>query len=117
MLAGYRYGLIVVLATSMGTQNATARLLAVPDLTTTVLTLTITGIAADSALVGGTGSKAGRRLVSVTAMLVGALAGALFVVHAQIVYPLAIALAAVAIIAVTTRVLACSDPAWARARG
>jgi len=42
----------VVLATSMGAQNATARRLAVPDLTTTVLTLTITGIAADSALVG-----------------------------------------------------------------
>ena len=32
----------------MGAQNATARKLAVPDLTTTVLTLTITGIAADS---------------------------------------------------------------------
>jgi hypothetical protein len=51
----------VVLATSMGAQNATARRLAVPDLTTIVLTLTITGIAADSALVGGTGAKAGRR--------------------------------------------------------
>jgi Protein of unknown function (DUF1275) len=89
--AGDRYGLIVVLATCMGAQNATARRLAVPDLTTTVLTLTITGIAADSALVGGTGSRAGRRLVSVTAMLVGALVGALFVMHAQIVYPLVIA--------------------------
>jgi hypothetical protein len=40
--AGDRYGLIVVLATSMGAQNATARRLAVPDLTTIVLTLTIT---------------------------------------------------------------------------
>jgi uncharacterized membrane protein YoaK (UPF0700 family) len=112
--AGDRYGLIVVLATSMGAQNATARRLAVPDLTTTVLTLTITGIAADSALVGGTGSRAGRRLVSVTAMLVGALVGALFVVHAQIVYPLVIALATVAVIAATTQLLTRSDPAWAR---
>jgi uncharacterized membrane protein YoaK (UPF0700 family) len=109
-------GMIVLLATSMGAQNATARRLAVPDLTTTVLTLTVTGIAADSALVGGTGSKAGRRLVSVTAMLAGALAGALLVLHAQLVYPLVIALAAVTIIAVTTRVLARSDPPWARAR-
>ena len=115
MPAGDRYGLIMVLATSMGAQNATARRLAVPDLTT-VLTLTITGIAADSALAGGTGAKAGRRLVSVTAMLMGALVGALFVVHAQIVYPLMIALATVAIIAVTTRVLTRPDPAWARAR-
>jgi hypothetical protein len=54
----------------MGAQNATARRPAVLDLTTTVLTLTITGIAADSALVGGSGAKAGRRLVSVMAMLV-----------------------------------------------
>jgi len=40
----YRYALIVVLGISMGIQNAAARKLAVPDLTTTVLTLTITRI-------------------------------------------------------------------------
>jgi uncharacterized membrane protein YoaK (UPF0700 family) len=62
--AGYRYTLIVVLGISMGIQNAGARRLAVPDLTTTVLTLTITGIAADSAIAGGKGSIAGRRLTS-----------------------------------------------------
>jgi hypothetical protein len=55
--AGYRYSLIVLLAIAMGIQNAGARKLAVPDLTTTVLTLTITGIAADSRLAGGQGSK------------------------------------------------------------
>ena len=77
--AGFRYSLIVVLAASMGVQNATARRLAVPDLTTTVLTLTITGIAADSGLVSGSGAKSGPPLVSVVAMLVGALIGALFV--------------------------------------
>src|SRR5689334_1954307 len=48
--ARYRYSLIVVLGISMGIQNATARKLAVPDLTTTILTLTITGMAADSAI-------------------------------------------------------------------
>jgi hypothetical protein len=37
-------------------------------------------------------------------------------VHAQIVYPLVIALATVAVIAATTRLLTRSDPAWARAR-
>src|SRR5438876_12016590 len=37
-----QYGLIVLLALAMGLQNATARFLAVPDLTTTVLTLTLT---------------------------------------------------------------------------
>jgi len=45
-------------------------------LTTTVLTLTLTGLAADSALAGGPGPKPHRRLGSVAAMLAGALAGA-----------------------------------------
>ena len=45
LAAGYRYALIVALALAMGLQNATARRLAVSDLTTTVLTLTITGMA------------------------------------------------------------------------
>lgn len=89
---GLRYALIVVLSVTMGVQNATARKLAVPDLTTTVLTLTITGIAADSPLAGGTGAHAARRLISIAAMGVGALAGALLVLHARIVYPLVIAL-------------------------
>lgn len=67
-----RYALIVLLALAMGVQNATARRLAVPDLTTTVLTLTLTGIAADSQLAGGSGANTGRRLISVAAMLFGA---------------------------------------------
>ena len=50
---GLRYGLVAVLAVAMGIQNATARGLAIPDLTTTVLTMTITGIAADTHAAGG----------------------------------------------------------------
>jgi uncharacterized membrane protein YoaK (UPF0700 family) len=110
--AGYRYSLIVLLAVSMGAQNAAARALAVPDLTTTVLTLTITGIAADSGIAGGTGSRAGRRLISVAAMLAGALAGAAFVVHSQFVWPLAIAAVAAAAVAGATHLLGRSGPAW-----
>src|SRR4051812_3337715 len=71
-----RYVLIVVLALAMGIQNAAARKLAIPDLPTTVLTMTITGIAADSTIAGGRGSKAGRRLVAAAAMLGGAFVGA-----------------------------------------
>src|SRR6202043_1034298 len=59
-----RYALIVPLAIAMGIQNATARRLAVPDLTTTVLTLTLTGVAADSRLAGGTGGHPARRLIA-----------------------------------------------------
>jgi uncharacterized membrane protein YoaK (UPF0700 family) len=112
--AGYRYPLIVVLAIAMGIQNASARKLAVPDLTTTVLTLTITGIAADSVIAGGKGSIAGRRFIAVVAMLVGALIGAAFVIHADIVSPLLLALIAISIVAATSWALGWSDPAWAR---
>ena len=72
-------------------QNATARRLGVPDLTTTVLTLTLTGVAADSRLAGGEGGHPGRRLIAVAAMFAGALTGALLVVHVDLVVPLAIA--------------------------
>ena len=45
--AAARDGIAALLALAMGIQNAVARRLAVPDLTTTVLTMTLTGIAAD----------------------------------------------------------------------
>jgi uncharacterized membrane protein YoaK (UPF0700 family) len=112
LTAGFRYPLIVVLAISMGIQNAAARKIAVPDLTTTVLTLTLTGIAADSKLAGGSGSKAGRRLTAVAAMLVGALIGAVLVRHTQIYFPLLIAFVIVTLAALTAHTLGRTDPAW-----
>ena len=75
------YLLIALIALAMGLRNGTVRKLAVPDVTTTVLTLTLTGLASDSTLAGGTNPRAGRRLVSVLAMLAGALGGALLVQH------------------------------------
>jgi uncharacterized membrane protein YoaK (UPF0700 family) len=110
--AGYRYPLIVALSLGMGLQNATARRLAVPDLTTTVLTLTITGIAADSGIAGGKGSSAGRRATSVVAMFLGALIGAVFVLHVAIVLPLVTALVVLNAVGVTSRLLATPDAAW-----
>jgi uncharacterized membrane protein YoaK (UPF0700 family) len=71
-----RFATIAVLAAALGVQNSTVRHLGAPDLTTTVLTLTLTGLAADSALAGGPGPKPHRRLGSVAAMLGGAAAGA-----------------------------------------
>ncbi|HVA02686.1 MAG TPA: YoaK family protein [Acidimicrobiales bacterium] len=114
--AGFRYGLIAVLGISMGIQNAAARKLALPDLTTTVLTMTITGISADGPLAGRTGAKAGRRGLTVVAMFLGALVGALFIVHAQTVYPLAIGLVMVAGASGVTRVLGASNPPWSEAQ-
>ena len=66
---------IVLTAVAMGLRNAVVRKLAVPDLTTTVLTLTVTGLAADSVLAGGVAPRSGRRMLSILAMGSGALAG------------------------------------------
>ncbi|MBV8580319.1 MAG: DUF1275 domain-containing protein [Candidatus Eremiobacteraeota bacterium] len=72
---------IALLALAMGIQNATARLIGYPDLTTTVLTMTLTAIGADSPLGGGTTVRLGRRLGSLAAMLIGAFGGALILIH------------------------------------
>ncbi|MEL7369793.1 MAG: YoaK family protein [Myxococcota bacterium] len=67
---------IVTTAMAMGFRNATALRLADPDLKTTVLTLTITGIAADARWAGGQNPRLGRRLASVFALFAGAALGA-----------------------------------------
>jgi uncharacterized membrane protein YoaK (UPF0700 family) len=64
---------IAVLAAALGVQNSTVRHLGVPDLTTTVLTLSLTGLAADG---NWRRRPARRRAASVLAMLAGAAAGA-----------------------------------------
>ena len=99
--SGTRYVLIVLLGLAMGVQNAVARKLAVPDLTTTVLTLTITGIVADGRLAGGAGSKAGRRLLSVLAMFVGGLVGALLILRVSRTFGIAVALVIFCLVAAT----------------
>jgi uncharacterized membrane protein YoaK (UPF0700 family) len=109
---GARYALIVVLGVAMGAQNAMARKLAVPDLTTTVLTMTLTGISADSRLAGGAGSKIGRRLVSTLSMFVGALVGSVLVVKVSKVAAMAVVLAVLVTVAVMAWLLSRSDPPW-----
>jgi len=71
------YLLIVLTAMAMGLRNAVVRKLAVPDLTTTVLTLTVTGLAADSSLAGGVAAHSRRRMLSILIMGSGALVGAM----------------------------------------
>jgi hypothetical protein len=71
----------------MGLRNATALKLGVPDLTTTVLTLTITGLAADSSLADGANPRWQRRIAAILLMFAGAFVGALMV-RRSVVYPL-----------------------------
>ena len=66
-----------VLGAAMGIQAATARFIAVKDVTTVVVTSTITGLAADSVLGSGTGTDhSTRRIAAVLLILAGAAAGA-----------------------------------------
>ena len=114
---GPRYLLIATLAAALGVQNATARALAVPDLTTTVLTLTLTGLAADSRIGAAKPSRPWRRLASVLAMLAGALVGALLVLNVSVAAALGFACLLQAAVATTGTVLSAgSAPAqWAPA--
>jgi uncharacterized membrane protein YoaK (UPF0700 family) len=82
-------------AAALGLQNAVVRKLAVPDLTTTVLTMTLTGIAADTSP-AGRGATIGRRVLAVTAMFAGAVVGALLVLHEGRTAGLTLAVALVA---------------------
>src|SRR5262249_41534896 len=72
------YGLIVLLALAMGVRSAVVKRLGVPDLTTTVLTLTVIGIASDSSLAGGTNSRWRTRVTAIITMFAGAATGAMF---------------------------------------
>jgi uncharacterized membrane protein YoaK (UPF0700 family) len=83
--------IIVLTALAMGWRNATVRHLGVADLTTTVLTMTLTGLAADSSIAGGPNPRTARRAGSVLAMFAGALVGAVLVLHVALAWPLALA--------------------------
>jgi uncharacterized membrane protein YoaK (UPF0700 family) len=106
------FGLIILLAIAMGLQNAAARRLAVPDLTTTVLTLTLTGLGADSRLAGGDGPRPMRRLAATATMCLGAAVGALLVLHFGTPSVLALATALLAFNAVRAYRFSTSSEPW-----
>jgi uncharacterized membrane protein YoaK (UPF0700 family) len=105
-----RDAIAALIAVAMGMQNATARRLAVPDLTTTVLTMTLTGIAAD--LRARNRAVVARRLLAVTTMLTGAVIGAVLVLHVQPLASLALATGLLAGVALLTAVAARGEGSW-----
>jgi uncharacterized membrane protein YoaK (UPF0700 family) len=109
-----RYVLVALLAVGAGLQNGTARKLAVPDLTTTVLTQTIAGAAFESRLGGGAGSRIGRRGLAGVAMFVGALVGALTELRVSRPLGLLIAVILLVIVAVGAARLSKDRPEWDR---
>jgi uncharacterized membrane protein YoaK (UPF0700 family) len=100
----------ITAAMALGLQNAVVRRLAVPDLTTTVLTMTLTGIAADvrAAHFG----VVVRRLLAVGTMLAGAVVGALLVLHVSPAAALALATGLMAVVAASAILAARRPAAW-----
>jgi len=86
-----RFTVIALLAFSVGGRNAAVRRLGVRDMSTTVLTTTLTGLASESWLAGGANPNAALRLTSVLSQFGGALVGALLVLHAGATWALAVA--------------------------
>lgn len=95
------YAVIAVTAFAMGLRNATVRKLGVPALTTTtVVTMTLTGLAGDSPAAGGSGHHSVRRGALVAAMFSGALLGAWLVLNHGLALPLLVAAGVVGVLAV-----------------
>jgi uncharacterized membrane protein YoaK (UPF0700 family) len=74
-----RYLVVALLALTMGLRNATIRRLGFTDVPTTVLTSTISDLAADSRLGGGERRRQGRRAAAIVLMGAGAALGAILV--------------------------------------
>jgi uncharacterized membrane protein YoaK (UPF0700 family) len=95
-----RYTVIGILAASMGIRNAAVRHIGVPDMSTAVLTTTLTGLASDSGLAGGTNPHARLGATTVLSMFAGALVGAVLLLHAGAAWSLGVAAGIVAVTAV-----------------
>ena len=113
-VVGARRVLVVVaLALAMGVQSAVARRIAVPDLATIVLTLTLSALAADAASGTEARGTAARRVGAVVAMFAGALAGGLLTVHASPAAGIALAAGTALAVALAAHASARSQAPWA----
>ncbi|TDC88525.1 YoaK family protein [Actinomadura sp. 7K507] len=65
-----------LLGAAMGLQAAVARHIGVAEVTTVVVTSTLTALASQSRIAGGTGERGGRRALAAVLILAGAAAGA-----------------------------------------
>lgn len=89
---------LAVLGAAMGLQNAISMKSGLTDMRTTVLTLTLTGLASD--LARGKNAEAGVRVYSVVLLLVGALGGTLLLFWAGLAWTIVAAALAVGVAAI-----------------
>jgi uncharacterized membrane protein YoaK (UPF0700 family) len=108
---GVHYAITALLAIAMGAQNTAAQELAVPELTTTVLTKTLTGLASAP---GSLRHLQARRVAAVAGMLLGALAGGLTAIEVSVAAAIAIALVLVLAVALLAHLRAGDDAPWTR---
>jgi uncharacterized membrane protein YoaK (UPF0700 family) len=105
-----RDAIAITAAIGLGVQNAVVRRLAVPDLTTTVLTMTLTGIAADVRKPDRVVVL--RRVLAVVTMLGGAVVGALLVLHVSAAAALGLSTGLLGMVAICAVVAARRPAGW-----
>jgi uncharacterized membrane protein YoaK (UPF0700 family) len=103
--------IVAVGAVALGIQNAVVRKLAVPDMTTTVLTMTLTGIGSD--LRKRDLATAARRLIAVLAMLIGAVIGAVLVLNLGVSAGIVAVTVMLAVALIGAALAARGAPEWA----
>lgn len=103
--------IVAVGAVALGIQNAVVRHLAIPDMTTTVLTMTLTGIGSD--LRKRDLATAARRLVAILAMLIGAGIGAVLVLNLGVCAGIIAVTILLAVALIGTAFAARGTPDWA----
>ncbi len=103
--------IVAIGALTLGIQNAGACHLAVPDITTTVLTMTPTGIGPD--LRKTDLAAAGRRPITVLSMLLGAVVGAFLVLRLGVSAGIVAVSLALAVVLIGAAIVARGIPDWA----
>ena len=99
-----------LLAFGMGLQNAIVRRLKVPDITTTVVTMAVTGLVADEH--GGGRDSIVRRLIAVLMLLAGAALGAFLVLRAGPAWALVVSAAMIAVVLAVAAVSSRTPQDW-----
>ena len=100
----------VIAAVAMGVQNAVARRIAVPDLNTSVISMSMTGLAADHT--HSTREAVLRRASAVLSLLVGAIVGAVLVRTVGAAAAFGLILVLLAGVGVTAHALLRRGPDW-----
>jgi uncharacterized membrane protein YoaK (UPF0700 family) len=106
--------LVGLLSATMGLQSAAARRVGVPDLNTTVVTMTLVALASETGIAPQATERLGIRIAAIVAMLVGAFVGATLLSHAGFAATLAAAALLAALTAVGVRRVSTPSASWAR---